>query len=373
MIDSKNFYFELLHVDKHTGARRGRLHTLHGTIETPVYMPVGTQATVKALTPRDVEETNASIILSNTYHLYLKPGHELVRDAGGLHKFMNWNKPILTDSGGFQVFSLAKKKDIQEDGVLFRSHIDGSRHFFTPEKVMEIEQALNSDIAMCFDECAPGTSDYRYAVGAMERTHRWAERCFSIHESKTQALFGIIQGCVYKDLRIESTKTITGMDFPGFGIGGLSVGEPKDVMYEMLDAIRPFIPENKPRYLMGVGSPDCLLEGIARGVDMFDCVLQTRVARNGLALTRAGRVQLRNKTYERDFSPIEEGCDCYACRNFTRAYIRHLIKSEEILAATLISIHNIRFSIRLMEDARKSIENDSYLDFLNSFREVKLF
>ena len=373
MIDSSEFYFELLHVDAHTGARRGRLHTPHGIVETPVYMPVGTQATVKAMTPRDVEETGASILLSNTYHLYLRPGHALVKEAGGLHSFMHWNKPILTDSGGFQVFSLANKKDIKEDGVLFRSHIDGSRHFFTPEKVMEIEQALNADIAMCFDECAPGTADKRYAIGAMNRTHRWAERCLENHTSPTQALFGIIQGCVYADLRIESTKTITSMGFPGFGIGGLSVGEPKNEMYAMLDAIRPYLPENKPRYLMGVGSPDCLLEGMARGVDMFDCVLQTRAARNGLALTRFGRVQLRNKTYERDFSPIEEGCDCYACRHFTRAYIRHLIKSEEILAGTLITMHNIRFSVRLMEEARRRIEEDSFADMLREYREVKLF
>lgn len=373
MIDSKHFFFELIHTDKHTGARRGRLHTPHGVIETPVYMPVGTQATVKAMTPRDVEETGASIVLSNTYHLYLKPGHDLVKEAGGLHDFMNWHKPILTDSGGFQVFSLAHKKDIGEDGVLFRSHIDGSRHMFTPEKVMEIEQALNADIAMCFDECAPGTSDRYYASKAMDRTHRWADRCLRFHTSETQALFGIVQGCVYEDMRIESAKTITSMGFPGFGIGGLSVGEPKEIMYAMLDAIRPYMPENKPRYLMGVGSPDCLLEGVARGVDMFDCVLQTRTARNGLALTRRGRIQLRNQTYEHDFSPIEEGCDCYACRNFSRAYIRHLIKSNEILAGTLVTMHNIRFSVRLMEEARRRIEEDSYLDMLQELREVKLF
>ena len=296
------FQFELLHIDRQTGARRGRLHTPHGVIETPIYMPVGTQATVKAMLPRDLEDVSAQIILSNTYHLYLRPGQALVREAGGLHSFMQWNRPILTDSGGFQVFSLAKINDIREDGVLFRSHIDGSKHLFTPEKVMEIEQDLGADIAMCFDECAPGNADHAYAVRAMDRTHRWAERCQQAHTRPDQALFGIVQGCVYPDLSIESAKTLASMDFIGYGIGGLSVGEPKPVMYEMLETIMPYMPERKPRYLMGVGSPDCLLEGVRRGIDMFDCVLQTRAARNGLALTRSGRVMLRNKTYEHDFT-----------------------------------------------------------------------
>ena len=369
----QSFRFELLHVDKHTGARRGRFYTPHGVIETPAYMPVGTQATVKAMTPRDLDDVNAQIILSNTYHLYLRPGHELVKEAGGLHKFMHWNKPILTDSGGFQVFSLAGINDIREDGVLFRSHIDGSKHFFTPEKVMEIEEALGADIAMCFDECADPSKDHAYAVKAMDRTHRWAERCQKAHTRQDQALFGIVQGSVYPDLRIESAKTLASMDFIGYGIGGLSVGEPKPVMYEMLETIRPYMPENKPRYLMGVGSPDCLLEGVLRGIDLFDCVLQTRSARNGLALTRNGRMMLRNKTFEHDFSPIEDGCDCYACRNFTRAYIRHLIKADEILAAQLVSMHNLRFSLRLMEDARTAIENDCYADFAAALLERKLF
>ena len=310
---NENFKFEVLHVDRQTGARLGRLHTPHGDIDTPVYMPVGTQATVKAMTPRDVEETGASILLSNTYHLYLRPGHRLV------------------------------------------------------------EQALGADIAMCFDECAPGTADYRYAVKAMDRTHRWAERCKEVHTRPDQALFGIVQGCVYEDLRIESAKTLAAMDFPGYGIGGLSVGEPKEKMYEMLEAIRPYMPENKPRYLMGVGSPDCLIEGVLRGVDMFDCVLQTRAARNGLALTRKGRIMLRNQTYAEDFSPIEEGCDCYACQNFSRAYIRHLIKAEEILSGTLITMHNIRFSVRLMADIRRAIAEDRFGDFAKELLEVKLF
>lgn len=368
------FRFELLHTCKQTGARLGKLYTPHGVIETPIYMPVGTQATVKAITPRDLEDIHAQIILSNTYHLYMRPGHRLVEEAGGLHSFMRWDRPILTDSGGFQVFSLAKINDIREDGVIFRSHIDGSKHLFTPEKVMEIEQALGADIAMCFDECANANADHTYARKAMERTHRWAERCQKAHNRKDQALFGIVQGCVYSDLRIESAKTLASMDFIGYGIGGLSVGEPKPVMYEMLDTIMPYMPVNKPRYLMGVGSPDCLLEGVLRGVDMFDCVLQTRAARNGLALTRNGRVMLRNKTFEHDYRPIEEGCDCYACRNgFTRAYIRHLIKADEILSAQLISMHNLRFSLRLMEDVRKAIAEDRLGDFAKELLERELF
>ena len=369
----QSFRFELLHIDKQTGARLGQFHTPHGVIDTPIYMPVGTQATVKAMLPRDLEDIHAQIILSNTYHLYMRPGHELVKEAGGLHDFMQWKHPILTDSGGFQVFSLAKINDIREDGVMFRSHLDGSKHFFTPEKVMEIEQALGADIAMCFDECAPASADHAYAQKAMDRTHRWAERCQQSHKRKDQALFGIVQGCVYEDLRIKSARTLASMDFIGYGIGGLSVGEPKPVMYQMLETIMPYMPVHKPRYLMGVGSPDCLLEGIARGIDMFDCVLQTRAARNGLALTRHGRVMLRNKTFEHDFSPIEEGCDCYTCRHFTRAYIRHLIKADEILSAQLISIHNLRFSLRLMEDARKAIAEDRYGDFAAELLERKLF
>ncbi|MDO4544139.1 MAG: tRNA guanosine(34) transglycosylase Tgt [Clostridia bacterium] len=370
---TKPFSFELLHVCKQSGARLGRLYTPHGVIDTPCYMPVGTQATVKAMTPRDVEETGASILLANTYHLYMRPGHELVAEAGGLHKFMHWDRPILTDSGGFQVFSLAKINDILEDGVVFRSHIDGSKHLFTPESVMEIEQALGADIAMCFDECAPHTADHAYAKKAMERTHRWAARCKQAHTRQDQALFGIVQGGMYKDLRIESAKHLSDMDFIGYGIGGLSVGEPKPVMYEMLETLMPHMPKDKPRYLMGVGSPDCLLEGVLRGVDMFDCVLQTRAARNGLALTGNGRVMLRNKTFERDFTPIEEGCDCYACKNFTRAYIRHLIKAEEILSAQLITMHNIRFSVRLMEQVRAAIAEDRYLDFAREQLAKKLF
>ena len=367
------FTFDLKHVCKQSGARYGVLHTPHGDIETPIFMPVGTQATVKAMTPRDLLDVGANIILGNTYHLYLRPGHKLVEEAGGLHKFMHWDRPILTDSGGFQVFSLAKINDIKEDGVMFRSHIDGSKHFFTPESVMEVEQSLGADIAMCFDECAPYPSDRAYTIGAMERTHRWAERCKAAHTREDQALFGIVQGGMFADLRIQSAKTITGMDFPGFGIGGLSVGEPKEIMYDMLETMMPYMPEHKPRYLMGVGSPDCLLEGVLRGVDMFDCVLQTRAGRNGMALTRRGRMTLKNAKYEHDHTPLEEGCDCYCCQNFTRAYVRHLVKEKEILGAQLLTMHNLRFSLRLMEDVRRAIQEDRFGDFARELLEQGIY
>ena len=363
------FSYEVTHTCKQSGARLGVLHTPHGDIETPCFMPVGTQATVKAMTPRDLKEVGARIILSNTYHLYLRPGHELVREAGGLHAFMGWDRPILTDSGGFQVFSLGDNTRILEDGVEFRSHINGSRHFFTPESVMEIEQALGSDIAMCFDECAPYPSDHSYTRAAMDRTHRWAERCKAAHTREDQALFGIVQGGMYKDLRIESAKAISGMDFIGHGIGGLSVGEPKEIMYDMLETMMPYMPKEKPRYLMGVGSPDCLMEGVIRGVDMFDCVLQTRIARYGLALTRYGKRMLRNNEFAHDFSPIEDGCDCYACKNFTRAYIRHLIKAKEILAAHLITMHNLHITLKMMEEIRQAILEDRLLDLRQEWKE----
>ena len=367
------FTFERKHICKQSGARTGVLHTPHGDIETPIFMPVGTQATVKAMTPRDLLDVKANIILGNTYHLYLRPGHKIVEEAGGLHRFMNWNRPILTDSGGFQVFSLAKINDIHEDGVMFRSHIDGSKHFFTPESVMEIEQSLGADIAMCFDECAPYPSDRQYTIDAMERTHRWAQRCKAAHTREDQALFGIVQGGMFADLRIQSAKTLTEMDFPGYGIGGLSVGEPKQIMYEMLEVLMPHMPENKPRYLMGVGSPDCLLEGVLRGVDMFDCVLQTRAGRNGMALTRRGRMTLKNAKYERDFTPLEEGCDCYCCRNFSRAYLRHLFKEKEILGAQLLTMHNLRFTLRLMEDVRRAINEDRFGDFARELLEQGIY
>ena len=361
--------FELLHTCKQSGARLGVLHTPHGDIPTPIYMPVGTQATVKAMTPREMEEVGAKIILSNTYHLHLRPGEDIVREAGGLHTFMDWHHPILTDSGGFQVFSLSELRKITEEGAAFRSRLDGSKQFISPEISMDIQQALGSDIAMAFDVCSPYPCDHRTAEEAMHRTHRWAERCKKHHARPDQALFGIVQGAFYEDLRVESAKALADMDFPGYGIGGLSVGEPKPVMYDMLEKIEPHLPKNKPRYLMGVGTPDCFLEGILRGVDMFDCVLATRIARNGTCFTKFGRLVVRNAQFARDYTPIEEGCDCYACRHFTRAYVRHLLKAEEITGARLTSIHNLRFLIRMMEDIREAIAQDRFLDYRREFYE----
>ena len=364
---NKPFEFELLHVDKYTGARRGRLHTPHGVIETPIFMPVGTQATVKTFTPDELKLCGAQIILSNTYHLHLRPGEDLIAEAGGLHKFMNWDRPILTDSGGFQVFSLSELRKLTEDGVEFRSHLDGSRHYFSPEVSVGVQEKLGSDIMMQFDECSPYPCDYDRARKAMHRTLRWLDRCMKAKTRGDQALFGIVQGAFYKDLRIECAKEMAKLDLPGFGIGGLSVGEPKEVMYDMLEAIAPYMPEHKPRYLMGVGSPDCLVEGVLRGVDMFDCVLATRVARNGTAFSQGGRLVIRNAAYAHDFGPMEEGCDCYACKNFSRAYIRHLFKAEEILALRLISIHNVRFLLRQMEQIRAAIEQDCMREYAEEF------
>lgn len=364
---NKPFEFELLHVDKYTGARRGRLHTPHGVIETPIFMPVGTQATVKTFTPDELKMCGAQIILSNTYHLHLRPGEDLVAEAGGLHKFMNWDRPILTDSGGFQVFSLSELRKLTEDGVEFRSHLDGSRHYFSPEVSVGVQEKLGSDIMMQFDECSPYPCDYDRARKAMHRTLRWLDRCMKAKTRGDQALFGIVQGAFYKDLRIECAKEMAKLDLPGFGIGGLSVGEPKEIMYDMLEAIAPYMPEHKPRYLMGVGSPDCLVEGVLRGVDMFDCVLATRVARNGTAFSQGGRLVIRNAAYAHDFGPMEEGCDCYACKNFSRAYIRHLFKAEEILALRLISIHNVRFLLRQMEQIRAAIEQDCMREYAEEF------
>ena len=362
-------WYELLHECKQTGARRGRIHTPHGIIETPVFMPVGTQATVKSMTPEELkEEVNAQIILSNTYHLYLRPGHELVKQAGGLHKFMNWDRAILTDSGGFQVFSLGDLRKITEEGVEFKSHLDGSKHFLSPEKVMEIEEALGADIIMAFDECVEYPAEYEYTKQSMERTTRWAQRCKEAHKNtEKQALFGIVQGGMYKDLREQSAKDLIAMDFPGYAIGGLSVGEPLEMMCDVLDFTTKLLPKEKPRYLMGVGTPDYLIEAAIRGIDMCDCVLPTRIARNGTAMTSKGKVVVRNATYEKDFTPLDDECDCYTCKNYTRAYIRHLIKAEEILAVRLLSIHNLRFLTKLMERVRIEIENDNLLNFKNEF------
>ena len=360
--------YELLHIDKNSGARRGVIHTPHGDIQTPVFMPVGTQATVKSMSPEELkEDVKAQIILANTYHLYLRPGHDLVKEAGGLHKFMNWDKPILTDSGGFQVFSLSGLRKITEEGVKFNSHLDGSKHLFTPEKVMEIEEALGADIIMAFDECCPYPSDYKYTEKSMYRTTRWAQRCKEAHTTTNQGLFGIIQGGFYKDLRKISADDLISMDFPGYAIGGISVGEPKEEFLRILRYTTPLMPKDKPRYLLGVGTPDYLIEAALAGIDMCDCVLPTRLARHGTALTSKGKIVIRNATYEKDWGRLDDECDCYTCKNYTRAYIRHLVKTNEILGIRLISLHNLRFLTRLMEQVREAIEKDDLLGFREEF------
>jgi len=359
--------FEVIKTCARTGARAGVLHTPHGDVQTPIYMPVGTQAAVKAMTAEDLKAIEAQIILSNTYHLHLRPGETLVEKAGGLHRFMDWDRSILTDSGGYQVFSLAELRQIKEEGVHFRSHLDGSKLFMGPEESMTIQQALGADIAMTFDVCSPYPCDHDKAKDAMHMTHRWAERCKTAHTRPDQALFGIVQGAFYGDLRLESLKTLSSMDFAGYGIGGLSVGEPKTMMYEMLDAMQPHYAEHKPRYLMGVGTPDCLIEGVARGIDMFDCVLATRVARNGTLLTRQGRLVIKNKQYAEDFAPIDPLCDCYACRHHSRAYIRHLFQSGEITGLRLASIHNLRYLIQLMQEIRQAILGDYLPEYRQDF------
>ena len=362
--------YELLHECKQTGARRGRIYTPHGIIETPVFMPVGTQATVKSLTPEELkEEIGAQIILANTYHLYLRPGQKIVKEAGGLHKFMNWDRPILTDSGGFQVFSLGDLRTITEEGVEFKSHLDGSKHFFSPESVMQTEEDLGADIIMAFDECVEYPSTYEYTKQSMDRTTRWAKRCKQAHKTKNQALFGIIQGGFYEDLREKSAKDLIELDLPGYAIGGISVGEPKEEFLKMLYYTAPLMPKEKPRYLMGVGTPDYLIEAVLAGIDMCDCVLPTRIARNGTALTWHGKIVVRNATYERDFTKLDEDCDCYTCKNYTKAYIRHLIKTNEILGVRLLSIHNLYFLTKLMERVRIEIEQDHLLDFKTQFYE----
>lgn len=360
--------YELIKECKQSGARLGRLHTPHGIIDTPVFMPVGTQATVKGMSPSELKEIEAHIILSNTYHLYIRPGHKLIEKAGGLHNFMNWDRPILTDSGGFQVFSLSELRDISEEGVNFKSHLDGSKHFITPEMAIEIQNSLGADIIMAFDECTPYPAEHSYAKESLERTTRWAKRCKDRHKNtEEQALFGIVQGSVYKDLRIQSAKELVELDFPGYSIGGLSVGEPKDIMYEVLEYTVGELPKEKPRYLMGVGSPDCLIEGSLRGIDMFDCVLPTRIARNGTVMTSQGKLVVRNASFQEDFMPLDSECDCYACKNFSRAYIRHLLKAEEVLGIRLTTLHNLRFLINLMEKIRQAIQNDRLLDFKKQF------
>ena len=363
-------WYELIKEEKHTGARLGILHTPHGSFPTPMYMPVGTLATIKGLSPEELKEMGADVVLANTYHLWLRPGEDLVAEAGGLHKSMNWDKGILTDSGGFQVFSLSDMRKITEEGVHFRNHINGEKLFLSPEKAIHIENQLGADIIMSFDECPPFDQSYDYVKRSIERTTRWAERGLRAHQRpQDQALFGILQGAGYKDLRLAHAQDMIAMDFPGYSIGGLSVGESKEEMNEVLDYLTPVMPKHKPRYLMGVGSPDSLIDGVIRGVDMFDCVLATRIARNGTCMTSQGRLVVKNAQYARDFRPIDEKCDCYTCKHYSRAYIRHLIKCDEIFGLRLASIHNVHFLLNLMKQVRYHIENDSLLDFRQAFFE----
>lgn len=360
--------YTLIKKEANTSARLGKIKTNYGEYDTPMFMPVGTQATVKTLSPEELKDANSAIILSNTYHLWQRPGEDIVAKSGGLHKFMNWNGPILTDSGGFQVFSLANPKDITEEGVYFKSHLNGDRLFLTPEKSIEIQNKLDSDIAMSFDECPPASADYEYMKNSIERTLRWAERGKKVHNNENQSLFGIIQGGAYQDLREYSAKETVKLDFDGYSIGGVANDhESKEDMYKALDYSIPFIPDDKTRYLMGVGEPIDIIEGVIRGIDIFDCVLPTRLARHGHAFTKNGKINLKNAKYKEDFSPIEEQCDCYACKNYTKAYIKHLINAEETFGARLLSIHNIRFLIRLTENIREAIKEDRLLEYRDEF------
>ena len=362
--------YELIKTCKQTGARLGIVHTPHGSFETPHFMPVGTQATVKTMSPEELKEIKAGIILSNTYHLWLRPGNDIIKEAGGLHKFMNWDLPILTDSGGFQVFSLSKFRTIEEEGVHFRHHLNGSKLFLSPEKATEIQNDLGADIMMAFDECPPYPATFEYMKASVERTSRWAERCLTAHgRPDDQGLFGIIQGGKYEELRKQSAKDLVSLDFPGYAIGGLSVGESKEVMNEVLEFTTPLMPADKPRYLMGVGSPGSLIDGAIRGIDMFDCVLPTRIARNGTLMTSDGRLVIKNAAYKRDFRPLDENCDCHVCKNYTRAYIHHLIRAEETFGIRLTSYHNLYFLTNLMEQVREAIRNDRLGDFREEFFE----
>lgn len=365
MINQPATTFDLLARDG--SARAGVLHTPHGDVHTPVYCPVGTLATVKTLSPRDLAELDAPMILSNTYHLYLRPGSDTIARLGGLHKFMGWDRAILTDSGGFQVFSLQTLRKVSDDGVLFRSHLDGSEHYLTPEKVVAIQEELGSDIAMVLDECA-SPLDRDYSLAAMQRTHQWAERCLRAHTRPDQVLFGILQGGIFPDLRAESARVLAALDMPGYAIGGLSVGESKDQMHSILDVTTPLLPENRPRYLMGVGSPEDLVEGVARGIDIFDCVLPTRLARNGAVFSPDGRVNLRNASYKEDARPIQEDCSCYTCRTFTRAYLRHLVLSNEILGLHLNTLHNVHFMLELSRSLRRAVMSGTLDAFRAAFR-----
>lgn len=359
--------FSVLKKDGATAARLGSLTTPHGTIDTPIFMPVGTQATVKAMTPEELQETGARIILANTYHLYLRPGHELIGRLGGLHRFMNWQGPILTDSGGFQVFSLGELRKINEEGVSFRSHLDGSSHFIGPEEAIRIQESLGSDIIMCFDECTPYPAEYDYVLKSMELTTRWARRCKAAHTREDQALFGIVQGGMHPELRERSAHDLQEIGFDGYALGGLSVGEEKEVMHEMLQRCAPFLPEDQPRYVMGIGAPEDLIEGIAAGFDMFDCVMPTRNARNGMLFTSTGRVNIKGAAYAEDSGPVDPCCTCYVCRNYSRAYLRHLYRSGEILASRLNTWHNIHYFLNLMGEARQAIAEKRFAQFRRDF------
>lgn len=365
MVINTHFSFDLIKKCPDSKARAGIFKTPHGMIETPVFMPVGTNSTVKMMTQDHLYNTQAEIILSNSYHLFLRPGHKLIEKAGGLHKWMNWQKPILTDSGGFQVFSLSDLRVLTEEGVKFKDPKDGSTHFINPEISMEIQNSLGADIIMAFDECAPYPCDYSTAKEAMKRTHRWLHRCFAAHRRQDQALFPIVQGSVYDDLRIESAGIISSIEAHGYAIGGVSVGEPKEIKNRIIEISAPLLPENKPRYLMGVGTPEDLLDGVIRGVDMFDCVMPTRIARHGSFFTPYGRGVIKNKEFEEDFSPLVNGCECYACQNHTKAYIRHLFRIKEVTASILLTIHNIHYLVKLMQDTRNSILNGNFTEFYN--------
>lgn len=360
------FKFEVTAVDPDTHGRNGRFYTPHGIIETPIFAPVGTQATVKAIRPSDLTELGATLVLSNTYHLYLRPGDELIKELGGLHNFMQWNGPILTDSGGFQVFSLSETRKIDSDGVTFQSHHDGSRHRFTPESSIAIQENLGADIIMAFDECPP-PDEYDYVKRSLTRTHPWLERSLAAQTRADQALFGIVQGGIFPDLREASGRFVTDLNLPGYAIGGLAVGETKPQMHAMLDVLQPILPQNKPRYLMGVGAPEDLVNGVMRGVDIFDCVLPTRLARHGSAFVLGGRLNLRNAQFSRDPNPIDVDCNCYTCRHFSRAYLRHLVKANEILGHMLLSMHNLQFLIKLMQQMREVVRQGTLAQFAADF------
>ena len=362
-----DFQFKLLKKDRNSNARLGKIITPHGEVNTPVFMPVGTQGTVKGLTPERVKELGAEIVLSNTYHLYLRPGHKLIKDLGGLHQFMNWKHPILTDSGGFQVYSLGALRKITEEGVMFQSHIDGSKHFISPEFAIEIQEALGADIIMCFDECTPYPADFDYAEKSLDMTIRWARRCKDAKKNNQQALFGIVQGGIYHELRKRGVEEIVKIGFDGYSLGGLSVGEPKEIMMKITEATVPLLPEEKPRYLMGVGTPEDIVACVYHGVDMFDCVIPTRNARNGMLFTNSGKVVIKHARYRNDESPLDSECDCYTCKNYSRAYLRHLFIAREILAVILNTIHNVRHFTNLMEKIREAIKNDDYETFRKGF------